>query len=245
MPAAIAVHRALGPSDRRLAEFRKAARIAHDRLLKRGLDPSVDQSDSQRLLGLDPPPGEQKVLRPRRPDQFDEATRLGVTVDEAELRRRHGEIGVGRAEAQIAGQRQPEPAADRVSPQDRDRRAVEVDQRLETVLNGVAVIARGGGVAIDRVEFRDVGAGAEMPAGALDQRDQNILAGFDRRADRRQRAPHGARDRIAALRPVEDDACERRFELEGDVGHGGLVSRRGLRRLFEAFAGLEQTGFLS
>ena len=167
-----------------------------------------------------------------------------MAIDETELCRRHGEIGVRRAEAQVAGQRKSEAAADRVSPQDCDRRAIEVDHRPKTVLDCVSVIAGSRRVAIGCVEFRNVGAGAEVPAGAFDQRDQNVLARLDRRADRRQRAPHGAGDRVAALWPIEDDASERRFEVEGDVGHGGLIGDE-VWRLFEAFAALEQTGILS
>ena len=83
-----------------------------------------------------------------------------------------------------------------------------------------------------------------MPACALDQHDENILARLDRRANRRQRAPHRARDRVVALGPVQNDAGERRFEVEGDVGHGGLAALQS-GGAFEAFAGLEQTGILS
>ena len=68
-----------------------------------------------------------------------------------------------------------------------------------------------------------------MRALALDERHQQVLARLDRGADRRQRPPHRAGDRIAALRAVEDDAGERRLEAQGYFGHEGL-GRRAERR---------------
>ena len=53
---------AFAAADGRLAEFGQAPRIAEHGLLKRGLDPPVDEPDRQRLLGFDPPPGEQGSL---------------------------------------------------------------------------------------------------------------------------------------------------------------------------------------
>ena len=129
---------------------------------------------------------------------------------------------VGGAEPQIAGERQAKPGADRDAADDGDGRAVEVHQRLEAVLHRVAIVARRRGVAVDLAEFGNVGAGAEMRALAFDERHQQVLARLDRGADRRQRAPHRAGNRIAAFRAVEDDAGERRLEAQGYFGHGGL-----------------------
>ena len=132
---------------------------------------------------------------------------------------------VGGAEPQIAGQRQPEPGADRDAANDGDGRAVEVHQRLEAVLHRVAKVARRRGVAVDIAEFGNVGAGAEMRALALDERHQKVLSRLDRSADRRQRPPHRPRNGVAAFRPVEDDAGERRLKAQGYFGHGALEAR--------------------
>ena len=60
-------------------------------------------------------------------------------------------------------------------------------------------------------------------ARALDKRDQHVLARLDRGADRGQRPPHRAGDRVAPVGAVEDDPGEWRLEEKGDVGHAGLM----------------------
>ncbi len=214
------VDRAFGAADRHLAQVRKSARIAEHGLLQCSFHPPVDKPDRQRLVGLDPPPGEQEVLGPRRTYQFDQTARLGMAVDEAKSRRRNRKMRVGGAESQIAGERQAKPAADSDPANDRDGRAIDVHQRVEPVLDRVAIVARRGGVAVDLAEFGDVGAGAEMLPLALDKRHEHVLARLDRGADRGQRPPHRAGDRIAPVGTVEDDAGERRLEMQGYVGHG-------------------------
>ena len=116
----------------------------------------------------------------------------------------------------------PSPRADRDAANDGDGRAVEAHQRLEAVLDRIAVVARRRGVAVDLAEFDNVGAGAEMRALALDERHQQVLSRLDRRADRRQRPPHRAGNRIAALGTVKDDAGEWRLEAQGYFGHEAL-----------------------
>ena len=133
---------------------------------------------------------------------------------------------VGGAESEIAGERKTKPAPDRDAADDADGRAIELHQRPEAVLHRIAVVARRRGVAVSLVELGNVGAGAEMRALALDERDQHVLARLDRGADRRQRPPHRARDRIAALRAVEDDAGEGRLETQGYVGHEIILALR-------------------
>ena len=143
---------------------------------------------------------------------------------------------VGGAEPQIAGERQAKPAADRDAADDGDGRAIEVHQRLEAVLHRVAIVARRRSVAIDVAKFGNVGAGAEMRALALDERHQQVFARLNRGADRRQRAPHRAGDRVAAFRTVEHDAGERRLEEQGYVGHESLRAADGSPRFSSTFA---------
>ncbi len=116
-----------------------------------------------------------------------------------------------------------------------------LDQRPEAVLDGVAILARGGRVLVDLVEFRNVGAGAEMPARALEKHDKRVGSSLDRGLDRGQRAPHGARDGVAPLGAVQDDAGERRLEAQGDVGHGLFAKGTAGCAPSGANAGLEQT----
>ena len=99
---------------------------------------------------------------------------------------RDREIGVVGAKPQVATERDREPAADRDAAQRRDRRPIEGGERAEAVLDRVDIVARRRGVAIDLGKFRDVGAGAEMAAGALDDDDQRVGARCD--APRRRRA---------------------------------------------------------
>ena len=199
--------------------LRKPTGVTKHGLLQCRLDPPVDQPDRQRFVRLDPSRGEQEVLGAGRPDELDQAARLGVAIDEAELGRSDREMRVGGAKPQIAGERQAKAAADGDAADDCDRRAVEVHQRLETVLERVAIIARRRSVAIDLAKFGDVGAGAEMRALAFNERHQQVVARLDRGADRRQRAPHRAGNRIAAFRAVEDNTSERRLEAQGYLGH--------------------------
>ena len=124
----------------------------------------------------------------------------------------------------------PRPAADGDAADDGDGRAIEAHQRLEAVLDRIAIVARRRGVAVDLAEFGNVGAGAEMRALALDERHQQVLARLDRGADRRQRPPHRAVNRIAAFRAVEDDPGERRLEAQGYVGHEALGAPEGTPR---------------
>src|SRR5277367_5611222 len=217
---------ALAAADRGLAEFGEPARIAKHGFLERCLDPPVDEPDRQRLVGFDPPAGEKEILGPRRADQLDEPAGLGMTINEAEPGGSDGKVRVGGAEPQIAGERETKPAPDRDAADDADRRAIELHQRPEGVLDRIAIIARRRGVAVNLVEFGNVGAGAEMRAFALDERDQNVLARLDRRADCRQRPPHRPRDCVATLRAVENDAGERRLEAQGNIGHEVLEARR-------------------
>ena len=129
---------------------------------------------------------------------------------------------VGGAEPQIAGEREAKAAPDRNPANDGDRRTIEIRERPQAVLDSIAVVARRGGVAVNGVEFGNVGAGAEMRALALDKRDQHVLARLDRRRDRRQRKPHRAGDRVAAVRAVENDAGEGRLEAQRNIGHEPL-----------------------
>ena len=164
------VHGALAASDRGLTELRHPAGIAEHGLLQCSLDPPVDEADRQRLVGLDPARGEQKILGARGAHEFDQPARLGMAVDQAEFRRGDGEVRVRSAEPEIAGEREAQPRADGHAANDCDGRAIELHQRLEAVLHRVAKVSRRRRVGVDVAEFGNVGAGAEMRPLALDER---------------------------------------------------------------------------
>jgi hypothetical protein len=123
-----------------------------------------------------------------------EAAQAGVGVDEAELGRRHPELDAVAGDAQVAGQRQLQAAADRVARQRRDRRDVGRVERVDRARERVGDELLGlGGEDVGR-DVADVIAGGEHPAGA----------GEDQRADAVAiRCPHGLGD------PVEDRVVQR------------------------------------
>src|SRR3954471_19775884 len=100
-------------------------------------DDLVDHPPLQRDGGADVAAREEQVARPRHPDDVDEAPQAGVRVDEAQLRRRHAELGRLRGEAQVAGERELETAADGVAVEGGDGGIGEAVERLDRIMEGV------------------------------------------------------------------------------------------------------------
>ena len=146
-----------------------------------------------------------------------------MAVNEAELGGGNRKVRVPqRKNLRSQASARPSPVPDGDAADNSDGRAIEVHQRFEAALHRVAEISRRRRLRIDVAEFGNVGAGAEMRPFALDKHDQQVVPRFDLSADRRQRAPHRACDRIAALGAVKDDAGERGLEAQGYVGHESL-----------------------
>ena len=100
------------------------SRGQRDRRARRAsVDDLVDEAPAQRLAGVDRPRGQEQLARAGGADRVHEAAQPGVRVDDAEPRRRHPEPGARRADPQVAGERELQPAAERVAVQGRDHRA--------------------------------------------------------------------------------------------------------------------------
>ncbi len=78
-------------------------------------DDFVDEADLGGAGGLEVAPGEEELLGAGEADRVEELAQAGVAVDEAELDRRHAELGAGGADPQVAGDRQLQAAADAVA----------------------------------------------------------------------------------------------------------------------------------
>ncbi len=122
---------------------------------------AVDQADPQRLLGAELAGGEEDLLGDRRPDQVDQRLDAAEAVAEPEPRRRDGEAGALLADAQVAGQRHRQAAADAVAADHRDGRLGESPPWRRWRRPRPRVARLGGGVGPLGLELRDVGAGDE------------------------------------------------------------------------------------
>ena len=158
-------------------------------------------------------------------DRVEELAQAGVAVDQAELRRRHPQLGAGGADPQVAGNRQLEAAAEAVAVDRRDRRPGLVGDRLHRRVEGVGDERLG--VALEALlgDTGDVVAGREQRRRAGDQDAAGLdasgpAAAGPRRARRgsRGRGRCGARGcRSSAGRPPRP------------VGRGGACRRRAAR----------------
>ena len=97
----------------------------------------VDHAPLQGGARLDVARGEAQLPRAGGADRVDELAQPGVAVDEAQARRRHPELGLLGGDAQIAGQRQLEAAADRVPVERGDRRVRERVERRDRLVERV------------------------------------------------------------------------------------------------------------
>ena len=110
------VDRVLGRGDRHGGAAQVALHAGPGRGLDRaGLGDLVDHADRQRLLGPDHPAGEDEVLGPGAADQAGEALGAAAAGDEPERDLGQADLGAGVDDAEVAGQRELEPAAERVA----------------------------------------------------------------------------------------------------------------------------------
>ena len=77
-----------------------------------GLDHPVDQADGERLVGATWRPREDQVLGPSRADQPGQPLGAAAARDDAEEDLGLAELGLGRGDAEVAGQRQLAAAAE-------------------------------------------------------------------------------------------------------------------------------------
>ena len=100
-----------------------SAAIAPAALLELGrLDHVVHQADLGAPLGVDVAAHVEQLGGVRRADHVEELPQARVRVDEPELGRRHPELDPARGDPDVAGERQLQPAADRVAVERADHR---------------------------------------------------------------------------------------------------------------------------
>jgi hypothetical protein len=125
------------------------------------------------------------------------------SIEQAELGGRDRDVGVLCAESEVASESERKAAADGGALEHGNGGTIERDQRGEPSFDRAQIFTRGFAVAKDLVEFGNVGAAAEMAAGALDDEHARVLSPLDLAAELGQRAPHRKRHRIAPFRSVE------------------------------------------
>src|SRR5205814_9207101 len=128
---------------------------------------AVDEAHGKRLVGPELAGAEEDVLGVRRADGIDVALEPRVPVSQPELRGGQRKLRSGRAEPQIAADREVEPAAEAVSLDLGEGRLREGGDGRVNAFGGGVVSEHGfpGGALV--LELGDVGAGYEgLPAGA-------------------------------------------------------------------------------
>ena len=158
------------------------------------------------LVGIDRAAGQDQLERARLADQARQALRAAIAGNEAELDLRQAEPRGGGGEAEGAGERQLEPAAEGIAVDERDRQHRQAVELGKDRLPEAAPGAYRGQRAAD--QFLDVGAGAERPvAGAGDQQAARIGRG-DLVEAAGEIAQQREGQRVERLRPVERDERE-------------------------------------
>ena len=201
------------------------SRRQRDGALGHVVDDLVDEAPGERLRRVDRPRREEQLARAGGADRVDEAPQAGVRVDDAEARRRHPERAPRRADAQVAGQRELQPAAERVAGQrgdDRHRHGVQRgERRLERVRQQL-------GGLLGQVLRREV---ADVVAG----REDVALAGEHHaaRVERRQRLAPARRARRGRARCAwpgwRSSAARRRPRARRGRPSPPTTARRGCR----------------
>ena len=185
---------------------------------------SVASPIGERLLGVDGARGEHDVLHARLAEQRGEARVVlhrQAVADRA--RDRQAEARGGRADAQVAGGRQREPAAHREAVDQRDRRLAHAlqpaDDAVDRALVLEPVLGRG-----ELEELADVGAGHErLLAGAAQHEHAHVVVGVGPLAARVQLLVHREGHRVVRLGPVEGHPRGRPAALPLDA-HSASIS---------------------
>ncbi len=184
-----------------------------------GGDQVLDQPDALGLRRVQDPAGQHHIGHPRRADQPGEMHgRAAADIDAAAcLRQREERRGI--RDAQMAGARDFQPAADHRAVQHRDRRNRAAAQRGQAGVPGLRVAEHGGRVA--RLVLGQIEAGTECGAMAVD--DDRASLGLGAGDGGGERGEQRVIDRVALGGAVEADPGDAIAKLVADgVGHAAV-----------------------
>ena len=167
------------------------------------VDDLVHQAPGQRRVRRDRARGQEQLAGAGGADRVDEPPQPGVRVDDAEPRRRHPELRARRAHAQVAGERELQPAAERVpAHRGHDRHLDGVHRRQRRLERVREQLRRLLGEAAPATQIADVVAGREDGPGAGD----DDAARVELRQGRGQALEDRPVERVALGRVVDRDA---------------------------------------
>src|SRR2546426_1720624 len=187
----------------------------------RSRDHMVDEPHVLRLLRGELPSGDHDLARIGGADRIHQVLHGRGAVAQPHLRCRDAEAGVVAGDPQVADIGDVDAGAQAVAADHGEHRLVK---RLQPSLRGLGDLL----VALHRLlaralvlELRDVGAGDEgLVARPGEHDDPHLLIRFKCCKNRGDGLPHIDRDRVAALRIVEDQPADGAFLLRDDaLGH--------------------------
>lgn len=177
---------------------------------------AVEQAELVGLLRRNAPRGQDELLRARGPDEPRQPLRAAAAGDDAEADLGQAELHPARGVAEVAGERELEPAAEGEPAERGDRRLRQLLQRGEhrfDAMDALPDVLR----RAHRLALLQISAGTERAASAFDDDDARIARAasdlFDERAKRIQHRPI---DRVQLLRPVQPDITDMAAMLKYD-----------------------------
>jgi hypothetical protein len=172
------------------------------------VDDPVDEPPGLRRQRVDVAPEEEQLARAGRADRVDEAPQPAVRVDQPELGGRHAELDVAAGQAQVAGDRELESAADRRARQHGERRDLQRVERGEPAAVRVRDELLGLRGEVRHVDLRDVIARGEHPVGAGEDHAANALRRGEHVGDRTEdRVVQRVALRRVGNRQPQDSLC--------------------------------------
>src|SRR6266566_4039867 len=190
---------------------------------RRARHDAVDEAHRMGVGGRIPPALHDDLFGARGPDEADEARRGGDTERHAEVDLRDPELRLLRGPAEVAGERQPPAAPDRVAVDHRERRLLEALEQRVRALEEAAELAlplrERPPPLVDghlRVE-RGIGAGAEDGRRARDDQDAGggVVSQLGER--RPELGQHRVAQRVAPVGMIQRDGRDRALTREGDA----------------------------
>jgi hypothetical protein len=184
-----------------------------------GIAQAVDDAELEGFAGTDGAPGQDEVERASFADQSGKADGTAVDQRDAPATIEHTERRVARRNAQVAPQRELEPACNCVTLDRGDNRLAQAEPRRTH--RSVAVLA--GHVRAlagrDRLEVR---SGAKRPARAPQDPHGGGVVGIELPEGGRERLGGRPVDGVPHLGAVDDDHGHRASLLDSDAVHASL-----------------------